>query len=127
MEKFIRVSNGVVYRYSEKLMKRRDALVVDGQAAADYFRSIGVENDITKKYPESELTRGVPEPRATKTTRRVPKKETSGAKTATVVSDDKDPDALQELIGNAEKLLHYNYHGNHSQGNFWTRHQRSSI
>lgn len=104
-EKFIRVSNGCVYRYAPMLMKRRDAQVVNGQTAADYFRSIGVSNDITEKYPPSELTRGVPEPPARKTTRRVPKKATDDKKPVVMVSEEEEPDALKEILGNAEDLL----------------------
>ena len=104
-ERFIRVCNGAVYRYSDKLMKRKDASVISGQAAADYFRSQGADNDITRKYPESSLTRGVPEPPAKKTTRRVPMKATSDTKTVTMVSDEEEPDDLKELLGNAEDLL----------------------
>ena len=104
-ERFVRVSNGAVYRYSPTLAKRKDATIISGLAAADYFRAQGAENDITKKYPESELTRGVPEPPAKKTTRRVPKKATSDKKPVTVVSEEEEPDALKEILGNAEDLL----------------------
>lgn len=104
-DRFIRVSNGAVYRYSPALMKRADAMVISGLAAADHYRKMGVENDITAKYPESELTRGVPEPPAKKTTRRVPKKTRSDKTPTTVVSTEEEPDALKELLGDAENIL----------------------
>lgn len=56
-ERFLRVKSGAVYRYSEQLAERKDAIVVDGHTAAEYFRSIGAENDITKKYPERDVDR----------------------------------------------------------------------
>jgi hypothetical protein len=108
-ERFIKVSNGAIYRYASGLMKRRDAQVVNGQTAADYFRKMGVKNDITEKYPPSELTKGVPETPVKKTTRRVPRKPKapkSDDNTPTVmVSDEAEPDALKELLGDGEDLL----------------------
>lgn len=51
-ERFLKMKSGAVYRYSAALAKRKDAIVVDGHTAAAYFRSMGVENDITEKYGE---------------------------------------------------------------------------
>lgn len=103
--RFIRVSNGAVYRYSETLMKRRDAQLITGQTAADHFRKRGVSNDITEAYPPSETTRGVPEPPAKKTTRRVPKKAKGDTRAQVVVSEEAEPDALKEILGDGQNLL----------------------
>lgn len=96
-ERFLRVKSGAVYRYSEALAKRRDALLVDGHAAADYYRSIGVKNDITEKYPPREEAIPVQRPRSVQ---RRP-----SPKSKVVVSDEQIPDELEELMGKDVKNL----------------------
>ncbi len=49
--KFIQVKSGAVYAYSPELAAGRGAFPVDAQVAADYYRSIGSENAITKANP----------------------------------------------------------------------------
>ena len=104
-ERFLKMKSGAVYRYTEALAKRKDAMLVDGFAAAEYYRKLGVENDITQAYPAREIDAGaIPDK-----PRRPPRNQTKRAskKTAVVVSDEEVPseDALEELIGtNGEDL-----------------------
>lgn len=96
-EKFIRVPSGAIYRWSTKLARRKDGVVVDGHAAADYFRSRGVKNDITERYPKRDFRPAIPtEP--PKKQRRV------GAKGKTVVSDEAEPDALEGLLNDGKNV-----------------------
>ena len=59
-DKFIRVKSGSIYRWTEMLMKRRDAVEVDGHTAAKYFRDQGIEipyskHDVyVKSWPEQD-------------------------------------------------------------------------
>ncbi len=96
-ERFLKMKTGAVYRYSAMLAKRRDAVIVDGYAAAEYFRSIGSENEITKKFPKRDID--TPAPKTGKPRRK------ASPKAKTVVSDDKDS-GLKELLGeDAENIL----------------------
>lgn len=52
-DRFVRLADGTIYGYSEMLARKKGASVVDGYVAATYFRSVGVENDITKRYPST--------------------------------------------------------------------------
>lgn len=51
--RFIRIADGTVYGYTSLLAKRRDATIVDGYTAAQWFKSQGVENDVTRAYPDT--------------------------------------------------------------------------
>lgn len=53
-KKWIKTRNGAVYAWNERLAEARGAYVVSAQEAADYFRSVGAENELTKKYPPLE-------------------------------------------------------------------------
>jgi hypothetical protein len=103
-ERFLRMKSGAVYRYSPALAKRRDAVLVDGFAAARHYRSIGVKNDITEKYPEREMDEGAIPP-APRRPPRDQSKRTRGAKAAVVVSDSEGDTAaiVEELLGNDAK------------------------
>lgn len=63
-ERFLRLKSGAVYHYTDTLAKRKDAIVIDGPAAAEYFRGINSENAITKKYPARDIDAGVPKRKA---------------------------------------------------------------
>lgn len=49
-ERFIRLPDGTIYGYTSMLAKRRDATIVDGYAAAQWFKSQGVENEVTRRF-----------------------------------------------------------------------------
>lgn len=51
--RFIRLQDGTIYGYTSLLAKRRDATIVDGYAAAQWFKSQGVENEVTRAYPDT--------------------------------------------------------------------------
>tara|TARA_R110000772_G_scaffold235182_3_gene346791 strand:- start:7910 stop:8227 length:318 start_codon:yes stop_codon:yes gene_type:complete len=95
-KKFLRVKSGAVYHYSDRLAKRSDAIVVDGHAAAAYFRSIGSVNKITKAYPERKIDSGVPMPKAPAS--RVKKAETP----VTIVEPVSDAETVDDHVA---KLL----------------------
>jgi hypothetical protein len=77
-ERFLKMKSGSVYRWSPTLAKRKDSMVVDGYAAAAFFRSIGVSNDITEKYAARPIDAPAPEKKRT-TTRNRPKAKTEPA------------------------------------------------
>ncbi len=52
--KWLQLRSGAVYHWSKSLAKASGAFVVGPQVAADWFRSIGAENEITKAYPPEE-------------------------------------------------------------------------
>ena len=94
-DKFIRVKSGSIYRWTEMLMKRRDAVEVDGHTAAKYFRDQGIENDITAKYPLA--TQAIPTPKPASKAKKAPAKSTAGGTAKTVVTDEPvHPDKLLE-------------------------------
>lgn len=90
-DRFIRVKSGAVYRFSERLLKRKDAVIVTGQEAADYYRSINSENEITAKWPAKKHS--ALRPQANKPSA----KSRGGRKPRTVVSD-KKVDDLETLM-----------------------------
>lgn len=95
-EQFIRLKSGTVYRYSDALFKRKDAVIVTGQEAADFFRSVKTENDITKKYPPKETV-------VAKT--KAKRGGTGGRKPRTVVSNTTtDIDAIMESLENGSNI-----------------------
>lgn len=47
--RYIRLTDGTVYHYSDRLAKRRDATVVDEDAARAYFEKLGIKNALTEK------------------------------------------------------------------------------
>jgi hypothetical protein len=49
-DRFIRLRDGTIYGYTSMLAKRRDATIVDGYTAAQWFKSQGVENEITARF-----------------------------------------------------------------------------
>jgi len=51
--RFIRLPDGTIYGYTSLLAKRRDATIVDGYSAAQWFKSQGVENEVTRAYPDT--------------------------------------------------------------------------
>lgn len=51
--RFIRLPDGTIYGYTSLLAKRRDATIVDGYTAAQWFKSQGVENDVTRAFPDT--------------------------------------------------------------------------
>lgn len=51
--RFIRLPDGTIYGYTSLLAKRRDVTIVDGYAAAQWFKSQGVENDVTREFPDT--------------------------------------------------------------------------
>jgi len=51
--RFIRLSDGTIYGYTSLLAKRKDATIVDGYTAAQWFKSQGVENEVTRAFPET--------------------------------------------------------------------------
>ncbi len=48
---WLQLRSGAVYHWSETLARASGAFIVGPQVAADWFRSIGAENKITKAYP----------------------------------------------------------------------------
>jgi hypothetical protein len=61
--RFIRLQDGTIYGYTSLLAKRRDATIVDGYTAAQWFRSQGVENDVTRAFPGTAPLDPLPAPR----------------------------------------------------------------
>lgn len=61
-DRFIRLSDGTIYGYSELLAKRKDAMIVDGYTAAMWFKNQGIENEVTEKYPHAAASTLVTEP-----------------------------------------------------------------
>ena len=49
-DRFIRLSDGTIYGYTSMLAKRRDATIVDGYTAAQWFKAQGVENEVTRRF-----------------------------------------------------------------------------
>jgi len=49
--RFIKTRSGAVYHWSERLAKASGSFPVSDQVAADYFRSIGADNAVTKANP----------------------------------------------------------------------------
>ncbi len=48
---WLQLRSGAVYHWSESLAKAAGSFVVSPQVAADWFRSIGADNETTKAYP----------------------------------------------------------------------------
>jgi hypothetical protein len=53
-KRFLQTRKGAVYHWGEALAKAPGAFEVDGYVAAAYFRSLGVENSVTKEFPPRE-------------------------------------------------------------------------
>ena len=51
--RFIRLQDGTIYGYTSLLAKRRDATIVDGYTAAQWFKTQGVENEVTRAFPDT--------------------------------------------------------------------------
>ena len=51
--RFIRLPDGTIYGYTSLLAKRRDATIVDGYTAAQWFKSQGVDNEVTRAFPDT--------------------------------------------------------------------------
>ncbi len=49
--KWLQLRSGAVYHWSESLAKAAGSFVVSPQVAADWFRSIGADNELMKEYP----------------------------------------------------------------------------
>lgn len=56
-ERYIRLRDGTIYGYTPLLAKRRDAVIVDDYAAAQWYRSQGITNELTEKYPNAPAAR----------------------------------------------------------------------
>jgi len=56
--RWLKLRSGAVYAWSESLAKASGAYLVSAQEAADWFRSIGGDNEITRKYPPLRETLG---------------------------------------------------------------------
>jgi hypothetical protein len=103
-DRFIKLKSGAVYHYCEALAKRKDALVVDGHVAAMYFRKLGIENAITRKYPMRAIDKNAIPERPTRPARDQSKR--GRPRKSMVVSDDEQTPAtaLEELLeDNANK------------------------
>ena len=48
---WLQLRSGAVYHWSESLAKAAGSFIVGPQVAADWFRSIGGDNELTKAYP----------------------------------------------------------------------------
>lgn len=53
-KRFVRLASGAVYAWTEMLAKMRNATEVTAQVAADYYRTLGADNELTQKYPPLE-------------------------------------------------------------------------
>ena len=51
--RWLKLRSGAVYAWSESLAKASGAYLCSPQEAADWFRSIGGDNYLTKEYPPS--------------------------------------------------------------------------
>ena len=64
--KWLQLRSGAVYNWSEALAKASGSFIVSPQIAADWFRSIGADNDVTKAYPPEEEVLAVADDNAEK-------------------------------------------------------------
>jgi ABC-type amino acid transport substrate-binding protein len=67
--RYIRLTDGSIYGYTDLLATRRDATIVDEYTAAQYMRAQGLDNDLTRKYPNTaelgaEMMEAIPAPTA---------------------------------------------------------------
>ena len=52
--KWLQLRSGAVYNWSEALAKASGSFIVSPQIAANWFRSIGGDNEVTRAYPPEE-------------------------------------------------------------------------
>jgi len=101
MTKYLRFASGAVYRYSESLAAREDAVEVPERDFALHLASMGVDNDLTRKHknPAPAIPEELPQPKKKLTVSK------AGRGKKTMVVADSDKEALKELLGDVEDLL----------------------